>query len=179
MVANNNEEFPLQSDGIFLSRQLSKKTSSSLSNNMGAASFRVYYGGENVNVPFMWESKPGTPKHNIVTPLDEGSTMPPLTPPPSYYTKIIPTKRSSSRSSNSFINSLAKFAPRIRPRLSSSSPSRSSSSSESSWKSISTYSPSRIFRKSRSILFDHGLDKEEIRSYFPTPSLCFGMKMQR
>ncbi|CAH8333134.1 unnamed protein product [Eruca vesicaria subsp. sativa] len=39
-----------------------------------------YYGG--ASVPFLWESRPGTPKHNH---FSEFSLPPPLTPPPSYY----------------------------------------------------------------------------------------------
>ncbi|KAF8114718.1 hypothetical protein N665_0034s0057 [Sinapis alba] len=39
-----------------------------------------YYG--RASVPFVWESRPGTPKHNH---FSEFSLPPPLTPPPSYY----------------------------------------------------------------------------------------------
>ncbi|KAK1409289.1 hypothetical protein QVD17_35815 [Tagetes erecta] len=52
-------------------------------NNGGAgeSSFRLlYYGSASAgSVPFMWESQPGTPKHALAE-----SSLPPLTPPPSY-----------------------------------------------------------------------------------------------
>lgn len=45
-------------------------------------SFRLlYYGSASAgSVPFMWESQPGTPKHALTE-----SSLPPLTPPPSYH----------------------------------------------------------------------------------------------
>ncbi|KAI3705001.1 hypothetical protein L1987_75231 [Smallanthus sonchifolius] len=45
-------------------------------------SFRVLYYGSAAagSVPFMWESQPGTPKHALTE-----SSLPPLTPPPSYH----------------------------------------------------------------------------------------------
>nr|VDD62066.1 unnamed protein product [Brassica oleracea] len=43
-----------------------------------------YYGG--ASVPFVWESRPGTPKHNH---FSEFSLPPPLTPPLSYYSSGI------------------------------------------------------------------------------------------
>ncbi|KAI3800015.1 hypothetical protein L1987_35321 [Smallanthus sonchifolius] len=51
------------------------------SNGVGE-SFRVlYYGSASAgSVPFMWESQPGTPKHALTE-----SSLPPLTPPPSYH----------------------------------------------------------------------------------------------
>ncbi|KAJ0255405.1 hypothetical protein HA466_0101610 [Hirschfeldia incana] len=39
-----------------------------------------YYG--RASIPFVWESRPGTPKHNH---FSDFSLPPPLTPPPSYY----------------------------------------------------------------------------------------------
>ncbi|CAN6705340.1 unnamed protein product [Malus baccata var. baccata] len=44
------------------------------------SSCRVYYGEAGV-IPFKWESQPGTPKHKF-----SESSLPPLTPPPSYST---------------------------------------------------------------------------------------------
>ncbi|KAK9291219.1 hypothetical protein L1049_009407 [Liquidambar formosana] len=64
----------IKQDNKFFSRLLSKETS------MANPSFRVYYGGASGAVPFMWESQPGTPKHTFCD-----NTLPPLTPPPSYY----------------------------------------------------------------------------------------------
>uniref|UniRef100_A0A0E0E996 Uncharacterized protein n=1 Tax=Oryza meridionalis TaxID=40149 RepID=A0A0E0E996_9ORYZ len=53
----------------------------------GASSFRVYYSlGAAGTVPFVWESKPGTPKSTVVpaSAADGGYAMPPISPPPSY-----------------------------------------------------------------------------------------------
>ncbi|KAK8669950.1 hypothetical protein V6N13_104717 [Hibiscus sabdariffa] len=58
----------------FFSRLMSKETS------MANSSCRVYYGGASGAVPFLWESQPGTPKHP-----SSATVIPPLTPPPSYY----------------------------------------------------------------------------------------------
>ncbi|KAJ0887784.1 hypothetical protein HanRHA438_Chr09g0394831 [Helianthus annuus] len=62
--------------------QLKMNQESTTTNNGGGeSSFRVmYYGDASAgSVPFMWESRPGTPKH-----LTTKSTIPPLTPPPAY-----------------------------------------------------------------------------------------------
>uniref|UniRef100_A0A0E0LIP0 Uncharacterized protein n=1 Tax=Oryza punctata TaxID=4537 RepID=A0A0E0LIP0_ORYPU len=52
----------------------------------GGASFRVYYSlGAAGTVPFVWESKPGTPKSTVVpASAADGYAMPPISPPPSY-----------------------------------------------------------------------------------------------
>uniref|UniRef100_A0A0D9WWZ5 Uncharacterized protein n=1 Tax=Leersia perrieri TaxID=77586 RepID=A0A0D9WWZ5_9ORYZ len=57
------------------------------------ASFRVYYSlGAAGAVPFVWESKPGTPKSTVVPAVsssaagdDDYAAMPPISPPPSYH----------------------------------------------------------------------------------------------
>uniref|UniRef100_A0A0D9Y3Q9 Uncharacterized protein n=1 Tax=Oryza glumipatula TaxID=40148 RepID=A0A0D9Y3Q9_9ORYZ len=62
----------------------SKVFSKLLSRESAAAapSFRVYYGVASAGtVPFLWESQPGTPKNAM-----SDAVLPPLTPPPSYYT---------------------------------------------------------------------------------------------
>ncbi|CAH8360466.1 unnamed protein product [Eruca vesicaria subsp. sativa] len=54
-----------------------------------------YYGG--ASIPFMWESRPGTPKHNH---FPDCSFSQPLTPPPSYYSAEIlstPKRQTSSQ----------------------------------------------------------------------------------
>ncbi|CAN6165630.1 unnamed protein product [Urochloa humidicola] len=63
---------------LFSSRILSRDSSS-----VANASFRVYYSVGAGTVPFLWESKPGTPKSSV-TPASAASTMPPISPPPSY-----------------------------------------------------------------------------------------------
>ncbi|CAL5079338.1 unnamed protein product [Urochloa decumbens] len=63
---------------LFSSRILSRDRSS-----VANASFRVYYSVGAGTVPFLWESKPGTPKSSV-TPASATSSMPPISPPPSY-----------------------------------------------------------------------------------------------
>ncbi|WCJ34981.1 hypothetical protein M5689_016255 [Euphorbia peplus] len=89
------------------------------------------YCGSPVSVPFIWESQPGTPKFSS----SKNTPLPPLTPPPSYFSRN-PTKNndtiqpSKSRNSNFFTNIF------LRPRRSriaaNSSPASSSLSPSSS-----------------------------------------------
>ncbi|XAR66010.1 hypothetical protein NMG60_11012045 [Bertholletia excelsa] len=66
----------IKQDDKFFSRLLSRESS----NTKAEASFRVlYYGGAAGSVPFVWESQPGTPRNPFFF-----SSLPPLTPPPSY-----------------------------------------------------------------------------------------------
>ncbi|KAK8631313.1 hypothetical protein V6N13_080067 [Hibiscus sabdariffa] len=76
-----NESLEIKQDAKFFSRLLSKEKSS-----VGNPSCRVYYGGVSGSIPFTWESQPGTPKHEF----SATSLIPPLTPPPSYYSKSNP-----------------------------------------------------------------------------------------
>ncbi|KAE8662767.1 saposin B domain-containing family protein [Hibiscus syriacus] len=71
-----NKTLEIKQDDKFFSRLLSKETS------VTNPSFRVYYGGLPGAVPFTWESQPGTPKYTF-----SDTSIPPLTPPPSYYSK--------------------------------------------------------------------------------------------
>ncbi|XP_054790729.1 uncharacterized protein LOC129304237 [Prosopis cineraria] len=81
------KSFRIKEDGGFFSRLVAKEAS------MANSSSRVlYYGEASVGVPFRWESKPGTPKH----PLSETS-LPPLTPPPSYTSKSKPNPRNPNK----------------------------------------------------------------------------------
>ncbi|KAH7542805.1 hypothetical protein FEM48_Zijuj02G0113800 [Ziziphus jujuba var. spinosa] len=117
------------------------KFSKRLTKELSMANFsheEYYYHGEaSVSVPFMWESEPGTPKVGHF----RETTLPPLTPPPSYcystsskstnirkpsksYTllqAIFPKLHASSKNSTTPLPSS--------PALSSSSSSASSSSS--------------------------------------------------
>ena len=76
---------------LFSSRILSRDRSS-----VANASFRVYYSLGAGTVPFLWESKPGTPKSggggatDAVSPAPAEMTaahhqLPPISPPPSYH----------------------------------------------------------------------------------------------
>ncbi|KAL3826186.1 hypothetical protein ACJIZ3_022215 [Penstemon smallii] len=95
-------------------------------------SFRVYYGDVSSAVPFMWESRPGTPKHtfsadNNNNNMNMNMILPaPLTPPPSYCyynsTKHYSPKKQSTRSIRLF---LKKSRINLINKLSSSSSNRS------------------------------------------------------
>ncbi|KAJ4829527.1 hypothetical protein Tsubulata_048942 [Turnera subulata] len=175
----------IRQDDKFFSRLLSKETS------MANPSFRVYYGGVSVAVPFVWESQPGTPKH----PLSE-STLPPLTPPPSYYTNS--NKKPTKKHSRS--NLLHLLFPRISLKRTNDTtfpPSPSSTfshspSSASSWSSSSLNNSSsslsslttpkkshaRSRFSSRGSSFDSRvwqLDEEAAGGGSPTSTLCFGV----
>ncbi|KAK9128173.1 hypothetical protein Syun_016970 [Stephania yunnanensis] len=70
------------------SRTISKERSKADS------SLRFYYGGASGAVPFTWESQPGTPKHRSFC----DTSLPPLTPPPSY---LLKSKKKASKSKTS------------------------------------------------------------------------------
>lgn len=129
--------FRIAQDGRFFSRLMSKESSTANSSS------RVFYYGEKsvAAVPFMWEAQPGTPKH----PLSETS-LPPLTPPPSYY---------STNKSNAKRRNYSKFSS-ILPRLSGSRKSHVSptSSSSSSWSPSSSSSSSIAFSSSSFLVRD-------------------------
>ncbi|KAF3790334.1 hypothetical protein EJ110_NYTH09260 [Nymphaea thermarum] len=77
MVTNSLEPQPkslyISKDDKFFNRLLSKETSNA------NTSCRVYYGVAAGEVPFQWETRPGTPKRPAPT-----DHIPPLTPPPSF-----------------------------------------------------------------------------------------------
>lgn len=77
-------------DDKFFTKLLSKESSKS------NPSFRVYYGDVHVAVPFTWETCPGTPKHSS----SHNSHIPPLTPPPSYFTNLNPDEIIESKKSS-------------------------------------------------------------------------------
>ncbi|KAF8690510.1 hypothetical protein HU200_040868 [Digitaria exilis] len=81
---------------LFSSRILSRDRS-----NVANASFRVYYSLGASTVPFLWESKPGTPKSSF-TPDSAASAMPPISPPPSYQSKTQSKSRNFKRRSASW-----------------------------------------------------------------------------
>ncbi|XP_022134140.1 putative protein TPRXL [Momordica charantia] len=151
-------------------------------NSAANSSFRVYYGGASGAIPFRWESRPGTPKHSY-----SETSIPPLTPPPSYYTSSHSNSKASSKPTL-----LSSIFPRLAPRRSRNSPSSFSSaslsSSFSSWsssRSSSSSSPKlNFFKRRRSISdtpslpfeysFDDGDGDEPGSSNSPTSTLCFG-----
>ncbi|XP_050218251.1 uncharacterized protein LOC126669013 [Mercurialis annua] len=188
MLASTTDLLPhkkplqIKEDDKFFCRLLSKETS------MANPSFRVYHGGIAVTVPFTWESQPGTPKHSL-----SEATLPPLTPPPSYFSnaKQRPVKKHSRSNLFHFLfsrihhkkTSKTMDEPRDNNYLSSSASSLSSSpsfasSASSSW-SFWTATPTRKCRngsvRSRFSSFDsRALIFEEQEFESPNSTLCFG-----
>ncbi|GAB4856268.1 hypothetical protein Ancab_014195 [Ancistrocladus abbreviatus] len=168
---SSSQDLPLrikQSDQFF-SRLLHKEASMT----SPCPSFRLYYGSVSIAVPFMWESKPGTPKH----PLCEAS-IPPPTPPPSYYNHTEkPTKIKTTRS-NFFNNLIPKIVHKRSQSLPSSSLLEISLSPLSSSTSSTSILMDTALRNSwgRKKRFNHGVDKGKIFSSFPISTLCFGIK---
>lgn len=186
---------PIKEENKFFSRHLTKE--SSISN----PSFRVYYGGNSVAVPFVWEAKPGTPKHtkhNFSHEQQNKQYFPPLTPPPSYYLKQpqnLPYKKSFGK------NFLGNLLPKSMHRRQTSSASTLSCPSSSmlldstirgterssSLKSSLGLSLSRGRRRTKfnsGSLFDFMVnsqedDDEEIDIRSPRSVLCFGFAGSR
>uniref|UniRef100_A0ACD5WC78 Uncharacterized protein n=1 Tax=Avena sativa TaxID=4498 RepID=A0ACD5WC78_AVESA len=151
-----------ESTGSMASRLLA--SDASLSN----PSFRNYYGVAAAgSVPFLWESAPGTPKTGI-----SSAELPPLTPPPSYYSK--------PKSSKKVLPSPkpAGFVPKMF-RRSYTMPSPSASSSKESVpaqcsrrKRLVVMDSHRLSFSSTSRVEDEEGDEEEVRS----TTLCFGTR---
>ncbi|ESW13701.1 hypothetical protein PHAVU_008G218400 [Phaseolus vulgaris] len=116
------KSFRIKEDDRFFSRLMSKETSKANSSS------RVFYYGEtSIAVPFTWEAQPGTPKHpSSVT------SLPPLTPPPSYYSNSKSSNKRRNSKANIFSCILPRFMTGSRKDHGSPASSRSSSSS-SSW----------------------------------------------
>ncbi|XVE58935.1 hypothetical protein DITRI_Ditri05aG0003000 [Diplodiscus trichospermus] len=151
-------------------------------------SFEDYHGGTSVTVPFNWESEPGTPKVKS----REIPSLPPLTPPPSYFYST-PKRIVKNQSKPKFLVNI--FPKRLRRKTpvqlspASSSSSSSSSSSTTSSRSSSpwprSYSvPSSPMRASnlyaqnelsRARLFCDSKAEEEEHEYESSVSTpCFG-----
>lgn len=173
----------IKEDDKFFSRLLSKESS------MANPSLRVYYGGVSGAVPFTWESQPGTPKH----PFSE-AVLPPLTPPPSYYSNAREKKSGNKQARSNLLHSIFSRMNRISPNKAPqvlSSPSLSSSCS--SWSSASprrsslsmsgSLTPNFLRRRrqccsssSRSSFDSKGCCFEEGEAAVsPTSTLCFRM----
>ncbi|KAL0375423.1 UNVERIFIED_CONTAM: hypothetical protein Sradi_3458000 [Sesamum radiatum] len=151
-------------DDKFFTRLLSKESSKS------NPSFRVYY-GDHVpsSVPFMWETRPGTPKHTS----SHNSHIPPLTPPPSYYTNNFTnsSKNHSCRSKLLFHTFLRRMNPKKPHSPSSHSPTSSFSSLSCSSSSRSSFSdpvmtPTYAHKRRRTSSWSVSFDK----------SSCFGIE---
>lgn len=150
-----------------------------------------YHGGAPASIPFTWESQPGTPKakfHQTTT-----TTLPPLSPPPSYDSTTAPlirpppsfdstTATTRHVRKNSRRNLLYTIFPirngksktRVPPSPSPTSSSSSSSSFISSPLSRSySVSPSHQRGRSSSLSSDSTMDEEENKYEFPGSTLYF------
>ncbi|KAJ6969116.1 hypothetical protein NC653_036929 [Populus alba x Populus x berolinensis] len=177
-VDHPQKALEIKQDDKFFSRLMSKE------NSMANPSFRVYYGGVSVAVPFVWESQPGTPKYTFCE-----KTLPPLTPPPSYYTNSNkkPTKNHSRSNLLRFLfprNNLRKTNVSSSATHLSPNPSSASWSSLTSSSTLLTLSNPRKYHErsgfsSRGSSFDSTVsdDFEESHNMGSSPSskLCFGI----
>ncbi|KAI4353524.1 hypothetical protein L6164_002468 [Bauhinia variegata] len=151
-------------DDKFFSRLLSKESS------MTHPSFRVAA----VAVPFVWESQPGTPKYTF-----SEETLPPLTPPPSYFinTSIKKTVKKGSRS-NFFQTLFPKL--NLKKTLLSNSPS-SLSTTSSTWSRSDSSKVVPLVKMGRRFLslgssVDFGGYEEDDDVASPKSTLCFGIR---
>ncbi|XP_022735260.1 YLP motif-containing protein 1-like [Durio zibethinus] len=164
-----NKTLQIMQEDKFFSRLLSKE------NSVANPSFRVYYGGVSGAVPFMWESQPGTPKHTF-----SDTSLPPLTPPPSYYSKSN-SKPIKKHSRSGLLHAL--FPKMISLKKTNPVPSSPSSSSSSYWSSSPIFlamSPGKYNSRSRFSTprssFDSRADYEEAAAIgSPTSTLCFAI----
>ncbi|KAH7514731.1 uncharacterized protein LOC107431279 [Ziziphus jujuba] len=185
--ANNPAEIPqkslqIQQDDKFFSRLLSKESS------IANPSLRVYYGGLPGAVPFLWESQPGTPKYKFCD-----DTLPPLTPPPSYYTNSNKKKPANKTSRSNLLHTLfTKKNVNVKKTSKQQSLPCQSSPVPSFWSSSSSDSSSMVFpmhtttttkyqggmnrfsSKSSSLESLLGDDDGEMRVGSSTSTLCFG-----
>lgn len=131
-------------------------------------SLDVYYRESGVGIPFLWESRPGTPKIKIGE-----YPLPPLTPPPSFHGSPVSRKPSKKQTRNSL---------QLLPKLKKAQLEQSTSSSSSSpWSTTSSpLSESNRFRASSSprTSFDSrfGARIEESECDSPVSTLCFGRR---
>lgn len=175
MLSSSSPEFSQKSlkikqDDKFFSRLLSKETN---------PSSRVYYGNVSSAVPFTWEIQPGTPKDNF-----SDISVPPLTPPPSYYTSNHhdhdhkPTERKYYPKSKLLYNLLLNINLIKKGHVASSSPSSRSSSSWSSSSLSSSAISSKGYRSRRRRFTSFGSSSDDGHMYgggSPDSVMCFGM----
>ncbi|KAK9940951.1 hypothetical protein M0R45_017583 [Rubus argutus] len=113
--------------------------------NLSSSLDEDYHGraSASVSVPFDWESQPGTPKSKF----HQALTLPPLTPPPSYFYTTNSTKRPKRKSKYSKSLLLFNIFPKLQSRKAStpSSPASSSSSPSNSRSSSSSASSTAYY----------------------------------
>ncbi|KAK1355567.1 hypothetical protein POM88_048823 [Heracleum sosnowskyi] len=179
--SHQNPLYEIKQDDKFFTKLVSKETS------IANPSFRS---GVSVAVPFVWETRPGTPRHKLFP--DPDSLPPTLTPPPSYYFTPTPnhqnraTKRQYSKSKllNFLLLRIIHFKKSTHQVTMSPSspfsfsPSPSSSSSLSSYSSGNSSVPSKIGRGRRRRLLSLGSvfddDDFQVSMQRSKSVLCFG-----
>ncbi|RAL39232.1 hypothetical protein DM860_002765 [Cuscuta australis] len=198
---DDNKSFRIKHDDVsFFSRLLSRQQATTPAAAANTHSFRVYYADDDVSVPFVWESQPGTPKHRFASGGGENVLRPSLTPPPSFFTgRHLQVKKRSSllRALLVKLKGLKKGGGRGRqsspPAAAAASPSYSSSSSSStrSWFSaaaatISTPPSSSRGRRRRQVSssgsgcsIENGIIIEEAISGEVSPAGCWGISNGR
>ncbi|KAG6437024.1 hypothetical protein SASPL_101931 [Salvia splendens] len=146
-----------------------------LSRESAKSSFRVYYGDAPRAVPFVWETRPGTPKHNSAG----NNQIPPLTPPPSYYTTGGSRSSGGGSSSKLLIHS---FLRRMNPKRAAAVSHSSSSLSSISWSSSSNSSfsdplstPAYVSRRRRFKSCGSSFDDIADDDGFRSSRMCFGI----
>ncbi|KAL8531261.1 hypothetical protein ACS0TY_008038 [Phlomoides rotata] len=141
-------------------------------------SFDVYYRENPVRVPFLWESRPGTPKVGI-----RDFSLPPLTPPPSFHpTTPISRKPSKNQPRNNlitrvFLHKLKLKKTQYDQQYTPSRSSFSSSSSSSPWSMVSSpIDRHRVSDPPRMTSFGSRIDEEDDECESPVSTLCFGRR---
>ncbi|XP_027333743.1 YLP motif-containing protein 1-like [Abrus precatorius] len=142
------------------------------------------YHVESASIPFVWESQPGTPKVRF-----KESSLPPLTPPPSYYQNATKKPNIKAKNKNSPKATLLQTIFPMRTARKSSVPpqpgssnflSYSSSSSSSSSLSSSSPRPTSYSVPSSPMTHSSKIGEEDEDLYEVTgSSLCFGNARSR
>jgi len=155
----------IKQDDKFFSRLLSKENSTKPSFRMAVA------------VPFVWESQPGTPKYTF-----SQDTLPPLTPPPSYYANS--TKKNNPLKKRSRSNLFLALFPKLNLKKTLLSPSSSSSLSSPKTSLWSPSDSSKVVPVGKHVRrrflsfgssFDLRGEDEDEGATSPTSTLCFGI----
>ncbi|QCE01054.1 cell wall integrity and stress response component 1-like [Vigna unguiculata] len=144
------------------------------------------YHVESSSVPFVWESQPGTPKVRF-----KENSLPPLTPPPSYFQNTTPKVKNKNPPKSTFLQTL--FPKRRKDGApsqtgsqniwsyssSSSSSSSPSSSSSSSSMSFSSPRPTSYSVPSSPMIHPRKSVEDEDMYEVTSSSLCFGNARSR
>ncbi|KAL2509928.1 uncharacterized protein Fot_33575 [Forsythia ovata] len=171
MAISRSPEFEIKhNDDKYFSSLVSKETSKIIN-----PSFRVYYGDVSGTVPFMWETRPGTPKHHTFCDSDT-TIIPPLTPPPSYYSTNINKPLKTSSKSRLIHTLLRRINLKKVPQFEMPSSVSSLSCSTSSHLSLSdTMTPSYVYGGGRQFSGRGTLFADDHKKVCPS-RLCLIMK---